>query len=146
MLRALEEPRVLLEVAPGIAAKLMSEGSARWFVRMFNDKYAIDAGQVPQYQRVVREELQRVQRALADGRRYLTGELSYADIVVGIALMLLGPLPGETPVGLHKLGYDPELSAEFQSLRAWRDAVHAVEPLVGPTLPQPSAATQGAPA
>jgi glutathione S-transferase len=124
----------------------MGEREARMFTRLFNAKYAIDPGEQAQYLRMIREELQRVQRALGDGRRYLTGELSYADIAIGVALMVLGPLPGEDPVGLQKLATEPELSGEFADLRAWRSAVHAVEPLLPDLAPPPSAAEHAAPA
>jgi glutathione S-transferase len=144
MLRAVEQPEAVLEVAPPLAAKLMTVRGARLFVRMFNAKYGIAAGELVQYQRAVRDELQRVQRALADGRRYLTGELSYADIAIGIALNMLGPLPGEPVAGLQRLAFEPELSAEFASLRAWRDDVHAIRSLLPELDLPPSAAGQGA--
>jgi glutathione S-transferase len=144
MLRALEQPLVLLEVLPAPLAKLLGERGARMSTRLFNAKYAIDPSERAQYELVIREELQRVQRALHDGRRYLTGELSYADIAVGVSLMVLGPLPGEEEVGIQKLGFEPELSAEFPSLRAWRNAVHAVEPLLPEVPPPPSAAEHAA--
>lgn len=140
MLRALEQPLVLLEVLPPPLTRLLGEHTARLSVRLFNAKYAIDVSELSQYHRVIREELQRVQRALGDGRRYLTGELSYADIAVGIALGTLGPLPGETTTGLQALHFDAALGEEFASVRAWRDAIHAVEPLLPEVVPPPSAA------
>lgn len=140
MLRALDQPEVLLEVLPPPMAKLLGAGGARVSARMFNAKYAIDASEQAQYAGVIREQLLRIQRGLADGRRYLTGEPSYADIAIGVALLVLGPLPDEAQAGLQKLAHDPAFDVEFASLRAWRDAVHATLPLLPDVAPQPSAA------
>ena len=130
MLRALEAPEVLLDVVPKPVASLLGRRGALISARLFNAKYKIRASERPRNLHIMREELSRLRGALADGRRYLLGELSYADVAMSIALMMLGFLHGETVLGPRRLSVETDLVEEHADLLAWRDAFHAQHPLL----------------
>ena len=131
MLRMLESPAAAHEMLPPGPAKLLSPGVALLAMRAFNAKYGITATDRTQYHASARSELLRLREALAGGRRYLFGALSYADFEMASSLILLGPVP-ESPHGpaSRKVMTDPTLASEFSDLTAWRNAFHADHPLV----------------
>lgn len=130
MVRVLASPEALRETVPpplrGLPLPMLSGA-----VRVFNFKYGIRDDGLEAQLATAREELDRLREALRDGRDYLLGSLSYADIAMGIGLQLIAPLPG-TPVGPATLVTitEPELGAEYGDLIAWRDRLHARHPLL----------------
>jgi len=116
MLRVVSEPTAALETLP----------RARAAVAAFNAKYGITPGAEVEATRRARTELLALREALSDGREYLLGSFTYADITMALALQLIQPLPG-SPMGPSSLraATHPELTAEFADLLAWRDRIHA---------------------
>jgi glutathione S-transferase len=130
MVKVLASPEALRESVPPPLRGLpmpMLRGS----VRAFNFKWGIRADAVDAQLTIMREELDRLREALRDGRDYLLGSLSHADLAMGIALQLVAPLPG-TPLGPATLAAitESELAAEYTDLIAWRDRLHARHPLL----------------
>jgi glutathione S-transferase len=73
-------------------------------------------------------------RAALDGKRYLTGELSYADITMAVVVQFLRPVRGPLlPLGdaTRRLWTDEELAREFEDLIAWRDALYEERAALG---------------
>jgi glutathione S-transferase len=100
-------------------------------MRSFNAKYGITETEHSQYYATARGELLRLREALADGRRYLFGTLSYADVEMASSLILLGPVPESLHGSASReVMTDQALATEFADLKAWRDAFHADHPLV----------------
>lgn len=129
MLRALSAPEAGLESLPEPLARLLGRRGGTLAIRVFNAKYDIREGRLSHYRDVVREELARLRSALAGGRRYVLGELSYADIAMAVGLTVLRPLENSA-VGpaMRRVTTDEALAAEYPDLIAWRDRVHAEEP------------------
>jgi len=129
MLRTLQAPDVAVEVLPKPVAVLLGVRAALPAVRGFNAKYSIEETRRAEYVAVQRRELEALQQALADGREYLLGELSYADFAMAVGMMQLRPLD-ETPMGprMRATAGDAELAAEFPRLLGWRDALYAKHP------------------
>jgi glutathione S-transferase len=129
MLRALHVPEAALEALPQRLGKVLGERGALLAVRQFNAKYQITEARAAQYERTMRDELGRLRAALADGRRYILGELTYADFAMAMGLMMLSPLP-DAPMGpaMRRVASDDGLAAEYADLVAWRDALHAAHP------------------
>jgi glutathione S-transferase len=129
MLRTLQAPEAGLEALPKPLARLLGVRGGTLAVRAFNAKYDIHEGQLSHYRDVAREELSRLRRALAGGRRYLLDQLSYADIAMAVGLVMLRP-PANSSMGpaMRRAAIDESLAAEYPDLIAWRDSIHAQEP------------------
>jgi glutathione S-transferase len=98
-------------------------------VRFLQRKYRARDADEERHRESLRGVLLELRRALADGRRYLTGDaLSYCDIAMAAALMGVEPAdapnlpPGSATRRTHT---DLELAGEFTDLLGWRDQVHA---------------------
>jgi glutathione S-transferase len=102
-------------------------------VRLFNRKYGIRRDDVLLHESTVRLELGHLRRALADGRRYLLGDFSYADVAMALSLQVIDPLP-ESPMGpaMRAAATDDVIKAGYADLLRWRDSVHAAHPLLPP--------------
>jgi glutathione S-transferase len=126
MLRVVHAPEAALESLPGPLAKLLGPRGAGLAVQTFNAKYSIQPEQQAQYHALLRDELSRLQRALAGGRRFLLDELSYADFAMAVGITCLRTLPS-SPMGpaMRLASTDDVLAAEFPDLIAWRDQLHA---------------------
>ena len=100
-------------------------------VRLFNRKYGIRRDDVLLHESTMRLELDHLRQALADGRRYLLGEFSYADVAMALALQVLEPLP-ESPMGpaSRAAATDDVIKASYADLLRWRDGVNAAHPLL----------------
>lgn len=114
------------------AVPVLGPAFARNGLTWFKRKYAIHEGEQDANAEAMRAELQRLRSALGDGRKYLLGEFSYADVVMAFALQGLQPLP-ETPLGpaMRRAMTDEELCAEHPALLRWRDDLqrdHALLP------------------
>jgi glutathione S-transferase len=103
--------------------------AARVAVRFLQRKYRARDADEERHRESLRGVLLELRRALADGRRYLTGDaLSYCDIAMAAALMGVEPAdapnlpPGSATRRTHT---DLELAGEFTDLLGWRDQVHA---------------------
>jgi glutathione S-transferase len=131
MLRVLDEPEAALESLPRAAGRIMGARAARTTVLAFNAKYGIRQGSEVEATARARVELDTLRAALADGRPYLLGELSYADVTMALGLQLVQPLSG-SPMGPASMraATHPELAQAYPDLLAWRDRVHAAHGLL----------------
>lgn len=69
-----------------------------------------------------------LRHALADGRRFVLGELSYADIAMAAALQFVSPVADRfIPLGpaTRRAWTDLELAGELTDLLEWRDQLYA---------------------
>ena len=133
MVRASVDLEAVVEALPEGVKKypFVASPVGRIGVRMFNRKYGIRAGDVLLHERAMRLELDHLRRTLADGRRYLLREFSYADVAMALALQLLEPLP-ESPMGpaSRAASTDDVLKASYGDLLRWRDGIHAAHRLL----------------
>jgi glutathione S-transferase len=121
------------------AVPVLGPAFARSGLVWFERKYAIRQSEQDSNAEAMRAELQRLRSALGDGRRYLLGELSYADVAMAFALQGLRPLP-RTPLGpaMRRAMTDEELCAEHADLLRWRDDLqrdHALLPAASSSAP-----------
>jgi glutathione S-transferase len=129
MLRVLVTPAAALETVPPFARRVMAGRGAQLGVRAFNAKYGIRSSELPRYEAAAREELERLAHTLSDGRRYLLGELSYADFAMAVGLSWLRPLPSDgLGPEMRKAMVDEGLAAQYPQLIAWRDTIHSEQP------------------
>ena len=125
MVRVLGAESAMRELVPGVVS-----GAPPFVLRssmqLFNAKYGIRVSDFADHGAHVRAELEALRAALSDGRRYLTGSLSYADFAMGLGLQVIAPLPNSS-FGPHSatLASEPELVEEYAELVRWRDALHA---------------------
>ncbi len=133
MVRAIGDFDAVVEALPDAVKKypFVASPAGKIGVRMFNRKYGIRATDVLLHESTMRLELSHLRQALADGRRYLLGEFSYADVAMALALQLLEPLP-ESPMGpaSRAAATDDVLRASYGDLLRWRDRIHAVHRLL----------------
>jgi glutathione S-transferase len=139
MVRATHDLDAVVETLPEPVKKypFVASPVGKLGVRVFNRKYGIRPEDVLLHESTMRRELDDLRRALADGRRYLLGAFSYADVTMALALQVLEPLP-ETPLGPRSraAGTDDVLKASYGDLLRWRDGVQAAHQL----LPKKAAA------
>jgi glutathione S-transferase len=125
----LTAPAAALETLPPAARRVMGARGAVLGARIFNAKYGIRASELPSYEATLRQELDSLAKTLSDGRKYLVGELSYADVAMAVALSWLRPLAGDgLGAEMRRVMADERLAAEYPQLIAWRDTIHAVRP------------------
>jgi glutathione S-transferase len=131
MLRVLDEPEAALESLPRAAGRIMGARAARTTVLAFNAKYGIRQGSELEATARARVELDTLRAALADGRSYLLGEFSYADVTMALGLQLVQPLSG-SPMGPASMraATHLELAQAYPDVLAWRDRVHAAHGLL----------------
>lgn len=131
MLRVLQMPEAALEAMPPAMRRFMGTRGALFSVAAFNRKYGIAPQRAEAARTVMRRELSSLRDLLRDGRRYLLGDFSYADVVMGIALQLVKPVP-DSPMGelSKRAATDDELASEFADLLAYRDRLQAEHELV----------------
>lgn len=130
MLRVVDdEPDAATEALPAPLAKLLGKRGAGLAARTFNAKYAITKDKQPSSHALMRAEFSRMRQALADGRRYLLEQLSYADFAMAVCVHTLRAVPS-SPMGpaMLRVSTDAALAAEFPDLIAWRDALYAAHP------------------
>ncbi|MFM2417082.1 MAG: hypothetical protein RL385_1805 [Pseudomonadota bacterium] len=137
MLHVAANPAAALESLPRTTGKLLGSRGARAAVSAFNAKYGIVHGGEISATANMRHELLGLRAALSDGRTYLLGDFSYADVAMGLALQLVSPLP-DSPMeaASQRAATHEALAAEFTDLLAWRDAVHASRGLLPLKTPQ----------
>ena len=106
------------------AVPVIGPAFARAGLVWFKRKYSIVESEQEANVEAMRGELLRLRSALGDGRAYLLGEFSHADVVMAFALQGLQPLP-ESPLGpaMRRAATDETLSAEFGDLLRWRDGL-----------------------
>jgi glutathione S-transferase len=126
MLRVVNSPEAALETLPKAMRGLLGTSGARMTVGVFNRKYGIRPRDEAPARAALRAELSALSAALADGREYLLGALSYADLTMALALQLVKPLP-DSPMGPVSLraATDQALADEFAPLFVYRDRLHA---------------------
>ena len=76
----------------------------------------------------LRGRLAEMQSALSDGRQYLLGEFSYADIAMAAALQFVSPVADDhLPLGpaTRRVWTDLDLAGELTDLIEWRDQLYA---------------------
>jgi glutathione S-transferase len=136
MLRVAEDPAAALESLPRTTGKLLGQRGARAAVSAFNAKYGISHGGEIAATANMRHELMGLRAALSDGRAYLLGDFSYADVAMALGLQLVMPLPDSPMEAASQRAATHEvLAAEFADLLAWRDAVHANHGLLPVKVP-----------
>lgn len=95
-------------------------------IKRFVRKYRMEEG-AGSHERVVNEGFEHLASALSGGKRYLLGELSYADIAMAVTLQFV------TPVSRRFMAVGPggregwsnkALAERFPELLAWRDALY----------------------
>ena len=99
---------------------------ARAGIRYIQVKYGIRDGQETQRSRLL-DALLRLRHALSDGRTYLLGELSYADLAMATALHAIQPVDDhhvELGPATRRSWTDLELASELNDLVAWRDQLY----------------------
>jgi glutathione S-transferase len=133
MVRAAGDLDAVVETLPGPVKKYSFVASpvGKIGLRLFNRKYGIRPDDVLLHESTMRLELEHLRQALADGRRYLLGGFSYADVTMALALQVLEPLP-ESPLGPRSriVGTDTVLKASYSDLLRWRDDIHAAHQLL----------------
>ncbi|MCC6644372.1 MAG: glutathione S-transferase [Polyangiaceae bacterium] len=92
--------------------------------RFIRWKYAADGGEDAVHDRM-RRMLDELRRAL-DGKPYLLGEFSFADLAMAVAMQAVSPVehaawPISAPI--RRCWTTPEVAAEAADLLAWRDRV-----------------------
>jgi glutathione S-transferase len=95
-------------------------------IKRFVRKYRMEEG-AGSHERIVIEGFERLASALSGGKRYLLGELSYADIAMAVTLQFVTPVSKRfMAVGLGgREGWTNKALAErFPDLLAWRDALY----------------------
>lgn len=129
VLKVRDDEAALRELVPpaisGLPLPLLRASLGR-----FAAKYRVRAEDEPRYRDSMRAQLSAVRDALADGRDYLTGSFSYADIAIAVALRSLQPTPG-TSFGpaCEAIAGDAALAKEFRDLLDYRDRLLARHPL-----------------
>jgi glutathione S-transferase len=76
----------------------------------------------------LRGALLELRAALADGRRYLSGELGYADLAMAVVLQFVHPVDAPHLAlgpGTRRAWTDLELAGELTDLVEWRDQLYA---------------------
>jgi glutathione S-transferase len=133
MVRATADVDAIVETLPDPVKKypFVASPVGKVGLRMFNRKYGIRPEDVLLHESTMRLELDHLRQALADGRRYLLGVFSYADVTMALALQVLEPLP-ESPLGPRSriVGTDTVLKSSYGDLLRWRDDVHAAHQLL----------------
>jgi glutathione S-transferase len=128
-MRVLESPEALSESVPpsvrrlGRAGLPLARQGARWLLR----KYAIGDNDADELLVRMLRVLDKLHAALADGRRYLLGEFSFADIAMAVSLQFVcPPLVDAVRLGpaSRRAWTEPTLSREYKDLLAWRDALY----------------------
>lgn len=127
--RVRADPEALREALPGVFPATLKRPLAtvaRVGYRIIERKYQIDSDPMRQ-RRILFDCLLELRHALADGRPYLLGELSYADVVMAAAVGVIQP--PESPAvtigpATRRTWTDVELSSDFTDLVAWRDQLY----------------------
>ncbi len=128
IVRMTEVPDADLEALPPFFPKFASpilRQSTRLALRFLAHKYAL-TGDLEASNAIVRAELLELRRAL-DGRPYLYGALTYADITMAVVLQLVSPVANEfIPLGpaTRTVWTNELLADEFSDLVEWRDALY----------------------
>jgi glutathione S-transferase len=124
MVRASGDLDAAYESLPKVvsAVPVLGPAFARSGLTWFKRKYEILEGEQDANAEAMRAELLRLRSALGDGRRYLLGDFSHADVVMAFALQGLRPLP-QTPLGpaMRRAMTDEQMCAEHPDLLRWRD-------------------------
>ncbi|MBC8071849.1 MAG: glutathione S-transferase [Deltaproteobacteria bacterium] len=95
---------------------------SRWFAR----KYGLDLDAALANERAVIDALDHLRRSLG-GRRYLLGELTYADIVVATLLQGIAPVDDEyirLGPATRDVWTNRALAEHYADLLTWRDALY----------------------
>jgi glutathione S-transferase len=99
---------------------------SRMGISFLRAKYGV-AKDMAEVERTIIEVLEELRTAL-DGRAYLMGELSYADIVMAVVLQLVRPVSDDyiplAPATRETWTHRP-FEARFADLCEWRDALYA---------------------
>jgi glutathione S-transferase len=133
--RILESPGAQAESVPGFVPGPLRGALAptvAMAVRFLLAKYAVPTDVRAEIDRTLRPLLEEVRGALAgakdggDGRQYLLGQFSFADMAVAATLHVLRPRAGSDLGPATRAAWtNEELAAEFGDLVRWRDAVYA---------------------
>jgi glutathione S-transferase len=111
-------------VPAALRALPFAEFSGRLGVRFVSWKHPTPKGEIRE---LLRAGLVEVRTAL-NGRRYIHGAFSYADIIAATAVQQVAP-PEDRYIPLspikRRTWADPQLAAEFSDLVSWRDALYA---------------------
>lgn len=114
-----------LEAMPPLLRKLPLAGAmAKLGASFVARKYAANDGHVDER---IRSGMQRVRAAL-DGKDYVTGDFSFADILCASVLQTVSPFDDaylDFPPATRKLWFDAPVVHEFADLMTWRDALYA---------------------
>ncbi len=128
MVRVLGAPEAIRESLPAPIRDVEALAGAvgRVGVRVFNRKYGIRAQDLSLHETAMRLELDNLRKTLSDGRSYVLGEFTYADVTIALGLQVIKPLP-ETPMApaARRAATDEELCESYADLLRWRDALHA---------------------
>lgn len=118
----------LLESVPPAMRRIKAVG---WLfgnigVRFLKKKYVMTAEKRSEALEVIEAHLKKISAALSDGRDYLLGEFSYADIAVAVSLQFVDPVADEY-VRLGKRSRRcwrrDALAASYADVLGWRDRV-----------------------
>lgn len=128
--RVADDPRARVEVMPDAIPRPLRrplDPLARVGVRYLLKKHRASEDE-QENRAALRDALGELRTALADGRQYLLGELSYADIAMASALQFVSPV-GDQHIRLgpatRRAWTDLELAGELTDLIEWRDQLYA---------------------
>ena len=130
ILRLLDDPEAgraaMPRVIPGAVVPLLLP-VARAAMERFAAKYDMRAG-AASHRAVAEENLDMLEKALPEGRRYLIGDaFSYADITMALAFQGVSPVDKRyMPTGPGgRWGWsNPELAEKYARLVTWRDELY----------------------
>lgn len=125
-IRVRRDPEALKEMVPKqlIGVPLVGGALGRYGVKWFTRKYRLEQDEDGP-RGAVRGVLDTFSAQL-EGKRYLLGELSYADLAIAVVLHAVRP-PDRMPLGpaTFRCWHDPPLIERYPELLEWRDELIA---------------------
>jgi len=128
--RVAADPQARSEALPDLVPKPLRrplDPAARLGVSFLRKKYGCSDDE-QENRAALRDALAELRTALADGRQYLLGQLSYADIAMASALQFVSPVDDRhirLGPATRRAWTDLELAGELTDLLEWRDQLYA---------------------
>jgi glutathione S-transferase len=127
---ATDDPSLLESMPPMIpnALRAPSLPVARAAIAFLARKYSTRERSGDDHERTLIDTLETMRAGLANGRKYLLGEFSYADVCAAVILQFVSPVDGRfirLGPATRAIWTYPALADRFPDLVAWRDAVYA---------------------
>ncbi|OUR89577.1 hypothetical protein A9Q81_21275 [Gammaproteobacteria bacterium 42_54_T18] len=90
-------------------------------------KYDVSEKNVRRYEQIIEDNLQKLQKALADNPQYLLGSFTYADICMAVTLQVIKPIQNRHVMldsATEQCWKNEALAEKFSDLIAWRDDIY----------------------